>query len=72
MPKKIVKYNAGWNPTANKGAITITYSDGKTSTWQGENPAEFTAMLQVLQGDDDPIVTDNGYLATGPEEPGGF
>ena len=75
MPKKIQKklikkYAAVWHSAANKGAIKTWFSPTGVHTWKYDNPAEFAAVLMILQGDDDPYATSAGHIATGPQIPG--
>ncbi len=69
MPK-IERYHAAWHPKNNRGAIRLWLANGQATTWRGENAAEFSAILQILQNDESVFVTNNGWISTGPEEPG--
>ena len=70
MTKPIVRYAAGWHSARNQGRIKTWFSPTDAHTWNYDNPAEFAAVLMMLQGDDDPFVTESGAIATGPEDPG--
>ncbi len=70
MPRRIIRYNAGWQSEHNKGAIKTWFSPTGVHTWKYDNPAEFAAVLMILQRDDKPFVTGAGYIATGEEIPG--
>ena len=67
--KKIDKYISSWHPKNNKGIIKLKLDSGKTVTWKGSDPAEFTALLSILSSSKDPFVTKNGWISTGSEEP---
>ena len=70
MTKPIVKYAVGWHPARNQGRINTWFSATDAHTSNYDNLAEFVAVMMILQGDDDPFVTDSGAIPTGPEDPG--
>lgn len=70
MTKKVTKYDAGRHPNRNQGRVKLLFADGSKSILNIKDPAEFNVILQLLSMDDSPFVTSNGWLATGPEEPG--
>ena len=67
---KITNYLAAWHPKQNQGRIHFRYANGRKGSWSGENPAEFTAICLLLHADNDPYVTEEGWITTGKEEPG--
>ena len=67
---RILKYKAAWHPKNNEGLIRLRLEGGETRKWTGKDPAEFAAILTILQGDDDPFLTEDGWVATGTEDPG--
>ena len=67
--EKIVKYKASWHSKDNKGIIDIKFESGGTEDWRGRDPAEFCAILGVLNSVDDPYLTSNGWISTGVEDP---
>jgi len=67
---KISRYEAAWHPVKNEGVVRIQLDGGESRKWTGKDPAEFVAILQLLRGDDDPFLTEDGWIATGPEAPG--
>lgn len=70
MSQKIARYKAGWHPGRDQGAINLKFEDGKETGWKTFGAAEFCAIMQVLNADDDVYVTDKGTIAMGPDEPG--
>lgn len=68
--KKVVQYEAEWNTETNAGHIRFKYEDGTKFQWTGDDKAEFSVILQIMQNDTDPYVIDDKIFATGPEEPG--
>lgn len=69
---KITQYRAGWHAENNRGVIEMRLEGDRKKMWRGDSAAEFLAILQILQGDDDPRLTDKGWIATGKEVPGGL
>jgi len=67
----ITKYRAAWHPKDRTGAIVVSNSKklSEQMTFDSQSAAEFLAVLQILQGDDDPY-WDDGWIRTGKEAPG--
>jgi len=72
MAGQIRTYQASWHPDSNVGLIELKYADGTRSTlnFNAQNAIEFTVVLQLLQGSETPFVTINGWISTGPDDPG--
>jgi hypothetical protein len=71
MPRQVSQYEAAWHPQSNRGVITMKLDGGGAPLrWQGENAAEFAAILQLLQHSDKPFVTPQGWIGSGPDDPG--
>jgi len=68
--KKVVYYEAEWNTETNTGRIRFKYEDDSKFQWQGQDKAEFSLILQIMQNDTDPYIIDDKIFATGPEDPG--
>lgn len=68
----ITKYRAAWHQKNRTGAIVVSNSKrlAEEMTFDADSAAEFLAVLQILQGDDDPYWED-GWIRTGKEQPGG-
>lgn len=69
MSRAVIDYDAGWHPQQKRGVIRMHFDDGAQGGWDGQDAAEFAALLQVLQHPN-AHVTKTGWLATGPHEPG--
>ena len=69
---KIISYYASWNPHTKSGQINIRVASQNQpeKPLVFNDPASFSAVLQILQGDDDPYLAENGSIVTGPEKPG--
>lgn len=67
----ITEYRAAWNQKNRTGAISVSNSKklDEEMTFDSQSASEFLAVLQILQGDDDPY-WDNGWIHTGKELPG--
>lgn len=64
----IEKYRAGWHPGTNRGQILVHFSTGTNKKINFENPAEFTAVLQVLATAEKVVVDKAGTIWTGTED----
>lgn len=69
--KKVVKYEAQWNVKTNRGHIRFKFEDDSKYQWEGDDKAEFSIILQIMQNDTDPYILDGDIYATGVEAPGG-
>lgn len=67
----ITKYRAAWHQQDRTGAIVVSNSKklSEHMTFDAGSASEFLAVLQILQGDDDPY-WDDGWIRTGKEKPG--
>ncbi len=67
----ITKYRAAWHQKDRVGAIVVS-NDKKLleeMKFDSQSSGEFLAVLQILQGDDDPY-WDDGWIRTGKAKPG--
>jgi len=69
MSQKILKYSVAWSPKHERGVIRIK-TRSKTGNIEFSNPQSFVAALQILQWDDDPHISKDGWIITGLEAPG--
>jgi len=49
--KKVVHYEAEWNTETNTGRIRFKYEDNSKFQWEGQDKAEFSLILQIMQND---------------------
>ena len=72
MPKRIERYQAGWNPNSNLGEIRLFLEDGSKTrlSFGSQNIDEQIVILQILQNADAPYLTPNGWISTEADEPG--
>jgi hypothetical protein len=49
----VVEYNARWYIVRNKGVIQVKDTDANTTDLEFDDPAEFTAVLTVLESTGD-------------------
>ena len=70
--EKIIEYKAYWDTGNNRGVIYLRTDQRDSPTplkFTESRSGEFCAVLQILQGDDDPYFQ-NGIVGTGVETPG--
>lgn len=69
---KIIEYKAYWDTGMNRGIISVLTDEGvppQSLKFTESRSGEFCAVLQILQGDDDPYIN-KGIVGTGIEKPG--
>lgn len=67
MTKQIKAYRAAWNTRPNQGLIDVQATDDSTQRFRFENPAEFTAVLTILESSQTAFFNGEGSVFTGPE-----
>ena len=55
----IKKYRTTWNTQTNEGTIDFVLKNGEEETITFDNPAEFTAVMIVLQGEGTAFMNNN-------------
>lgn len=65
----ITEFRAGWHPQQNKGRIKFRAIDGGTATLDLDNPAEFTAILTILNSSAK-VTIEDGIIWSGTEDVG--
>jgi len=60
----ITLFRAGYNPALNKGVIEIHLANNTNFTINADSPAEFAALLAMLNQPNVGVNTANGYITT--------
>ena len=68
MRHKIDSYLVAWHPIDKVGEIYLTYEDGGTQDLLNLHATDFTALLTVLQGEDQAWADDNGWIQSADVE----
>ncbi|MEW6738166.1 MAG: hypothetical protein AB1489_43230 [Acidobacteriota bacterium] len=70
MWAKIEKFRSIWLPRSNQGKFQFLLVNNATWNLEADSPAEFAAIIALLNENQVFLNTANGAIATGPEPTG--
>lgn len=59
MATEIDKFRAGWDFRGHRGLIQLKGADGKVQSFRVNDPAEFSAAVELLRGAEQAVMEDN-------------